>query len=110
MVKENKVCQYILLEKTTETKGQILQPGVVLSGKLDVGQKAYFIVEEIEKRKWAFINVIFKKGSGNLYLRIPNIPEHHKNIRFPDEGNYDYKGNINHHLSGCDDWRGSLLP
>ena len=92
MVKENKVCQYILLEKTSETKGQILQPGVVLSGKLDVGQKAYFIVEEIEKRKWAFINVIFKKGSGNLYLRIPNVPESHNNIRFPSEGNYDYKG------------------
>ena len=92
MIKENKICQYILVEKTSEAKGQILQPGIVLSGKLEVGKKAYFIVEEIEKRKWAFINVIFKKGSGNLYLRIPNIPESHNHIRFPSEGNYDYKG------------------
>ena len=92
MIKENKVCQYIIVEKTSKTKGQILQPGVVLSGKINVGESEYFIVEEIEKRKWAFINVIFKKGSGNLYLRIPSIPEHHNNIRFPDEGNYDYKG------------------
>ena len=94
MERENKVCQYGVLEKTSETKGQILQPGVVTSGKLQVGNKAYFIVEEIEKRKWAIINVIFKKGTGNLYLRIPKIPESHSNIRFPYEGNYDYKGSV----------------
>ena len=94
IAKENKVCQYIILEKTNEIKGQILQPGVVTSGKIQVGNKAYFIIEEIEKRKWAFINVIFKKGGGNVYLRIPNVPESHNNIRFPNEGNYDYKGNF----------------
>ena len=38
--------------------------------------------------------VIFKKGTGNVYLRIPQTPESHSNIRFPDEGNYDYKGNL----------------
>ena len=92
MVIENKICQYMLVETTTETKGQILQPGVVTSGKIQVGNTAYFIVEEIEKRKWAYINVIFKKGTGNLYLRIPKIPESHNNIRFPNEGNFDYKG------------------
>ena len=94
MIKDNKVCQYVILEKTSETKGQILQPGVVTSGILEVGNKAYFIVEEIEKRKWAFINVNFKKGTGNLYLRIPNVPESHNSIRFPNEGNYDYKGSL----------------
>ena len=94
IVRDNKVCQYIVLEKTSETKGQILQPGVVTTGKIEVGKKEYFIVEEIEKRKWAFINVIFKKGAGNLYLRIPEIPESHGNIRFPSEGNHDYKGKV----------------
>ena len=94
MVKEDKECQYIVIEKTSETKGQILQPGMVFWGGIEVGKKEYFIVEEIEKRKWAFINVIFKKGTGNVYLRIPNTPETHSNIRFPNEGYYDYKGNV----------------
>ena len=94
MEKEDNVCQYLVIEKTSETKGQILQPGVVTMGQLEVGEKEYFIIEEIEKRKWAFINVIFKKGTGNVYLRIPETPESHSNIRFPDEGNYDYKGNL----------------
>jgi hypothetical protein len=94
MIKQNKTCQYLVVEKTTESKGQILQPGIVASGKIKEGNKAYFIVEEIEKRKWAYINVIFKKGTGNLYLRIPKIPESHSKIRYPNEGNYDYKGNI----------------
>ena len=94
MINENKVCQYLVSELTSETKGQILMPGTVSSGKIQVGNKAYFIIEEIEKRKWAYINVIFKKGTGNLYLRIPKVPESHNNIRFPNEGNYDYKGNF----------------
>ena len=92
MEKEGKVCQYIVTETTSETKGIILRPGAVSSGIIEVGDKAYYIVEEIEKRKWAFINVIFKRGNGNVYLRIPETPESHKNIHFPNEGNYDYKG------------------
>ena len=94
MEKEGKVCQYIVTETTSETKGIILRPGAVSSGIIEVGDKAYYIVEEIEKRKWAFINVIFKRGTGNVYLRIPDTPESHKNIHFPNEGNYDYKGNF----------------
>ena len=94
MAKEGNACQYVVTEKTSETKGQILQPGVVTMGELQVGEREYFIVEEIEKRKFAFLNVIFKKGTGNVYLRIPHTPESHSNIRFPDEGNYDYKGNL----------------
>ena len=92
MVSHNKICQYTLAEKTTETKGQLLQPGLVHNGNLKVGKKAYFIIEEIEKRKSAYINVIFKKGSGNVYLRIPTVQEAHNRLRFPDEGNNDYKG------------------
>ena len=93
MVKAKKLCQYVLVEKTSETKGQILQPGAITTGTLKVGNKAYFIIEEIEKRKSSYINVNFKKGSGNVYLRIPNRPEAHNRLRFPDEGYYDYKGN-----------------
>ena len=92
MVSQNAICQYVLVEKTTETKGQLLQPGLVHYGTLKVGNKAYFIIEEITKRKSAYINVIFKKGSGNLYLRIPTVQEAHNRLRFPDEGNNDYKG------------------
>ena len=93
MVKEKKLCQYILVEKTSETKGQILQPGAITTGSIQVGKKAFFIIEEIQKRKSSYINVNFKKGSGNLYLRIPDQPEAHNKLRFPDEGYYDYKGN-----------------
>ena len=92
MVSEGKTCQYILIEKSSETKGEILQPGVIKTGTLKVGNKAYFIIEEIKKRKNAYINVNFKKGRGNLYLRIPNKPEAHNKLRFPDEGYHDYKG------------------
>ena len=94
MIKESKVCQYMITEKTSETKGQILQPGVVAYGEMEVGEKAHFIVEEIEKRKWAFVNVVFKRGNGNVYLRIPSTPESGNDIRFPSEGNYDYKANL----------------
>ena len=92
MASERKTCQYVLVEKTSETKGEILQPGVIKTGILKVGEKAYFIIEEIKKRKNSYINVNFKKGLGNLYLRIPNRPEAHNKLRFPDEGYYDYKG------------------
>ena len=92
MISHNKICQYALVEKTTETRGQLLQPGLVHNGNLKVGRKAYFIIEEIEKRKSAYINVIFKRGSGNVYLRIPTAQEAHNRLRFPDEGNNDYKG------------------
>ena len=92
MISENKTCQYIVAEKTSEVKGQILQPGTIFSGSLNVGYKAHFIIEEIEKRNSSYIHVHFKKGSGNLYLRIPNSPQPQNRPRFPDEGFYDYKG------------------
>lgn len=47
MAKEGNACQYVVTEKTSETKGQILQPGVATMGELQVGEKEYFIVEEI---------------------------------------------------------------
>ena len=86
----NRICQYLLLEKTSEEQAQILQPGVVFTSKIKEGRHEHFIIEEIKKRDGATINVIFKKGTGNVYVRIPEIPE--TNIRFPSESNNDYAG------------------
>ena len=94
MKKDNKICQFMVIEQLNENVGQVLLPGTVQTGELEVGTNAHFIIEEIEKRRWAYINVIFKKGSGNVYLRIPEVPESHSNIRFPDEGYHDYKGKL----------------
>ena len=91
MIKDKKVCQYVLLERTSETKAQYLMPGIVSTGELKIGSKAHFIIEEVEKRKSAYINVNFKGGFGNAYIRIPETPEINQ-MRFPDEGYYDYKG------------------
>ena len=93
MVSQRKICQYVLTEKAMEKKGEILQPGVITTGIIRVGNKAYYIIEEIQRRKGAYINVIFKKGSGNLYLRIPNTPDSNNRLRFPDESYFDYKAN-----------------
>ena len=92
MISLNKVVQYVLLERTSETKGSYLMPGVVSSGYLNIGNKAHFIIEEVQKRKWSYITVYFKDGFGNVYIRIPERPESPNQIRFPDEGYYDYKG------------------
>ena len=92
MISLNKVVQYVLLERTAETKGQYLMPGVVSTGVLKIGNKAHFIIEEVQKRESAHISVNFKDGFGNVYVRIPETPENSNQVRFPDEGYYDYKG------------------
>ena len=92
MIASKKVCQYILLEKTSEIKGQYLMPGIIQSGILKAGDKAYFIIEEVEKRHSPYITVNFKNGFGNAYVRIPDTPEKLSQMRFPEEGYYDYKG------------------
>ena len=93
MISTNKICQYLLVEITSETKGQYLTPGVITTGSLKTGDKAHFIIEEVEKRKSAYITINFKQGFGNAYVRIPQTPEDSQQMRFPDEGYYDYKGN-----------------
>ena len=92
MISSKKVVQYILLESTSETKGQYLMPGIIQSGYLKAGDKAYFIIEEVQKRHSPFITVNFKNGFGNAYVRIPETPEKLNQMRFPEEGYYDYKG------------------
>ena len=88
----NKLCQYLLVLKTSENQAQILQPGIIQTSRLKEGQKNYYIIEEIKKRNGAVISALFKKGSGNLFVRIPEIPETKNNIRFPNNGLYDYIG------------------
>ena len=92
MIVEKKIVQYVILERTSETKAQYLMPGVISSGHLNIGKKINFIIEEVEKRKSPFITVYFKQGFGNVYVKIPETPENSNQMRFPDEGNYDYKG------------------
>ena len=92
MLTQNKVVQYVLLERTSETKAQYLMPSFFFSGNLQIGHKTHFIIEEVEKRKSAFITVNFKQGFGNVFVRIPETPQNSNNMRFPSEGYYDYKG------------------
>ena len=87
-------CKYTITQKSSETKGILLQPGLVKHSRIYKGQKHYYIIEEVKKRKTGgVINVNFNGGSGNIYVRIPKVPES-KNIRFPSIGDYDYKGDM----------------
>ena len=62
--------------------------------KIFKGQKHFYIIEEVRKRKsGGVINVNFNGGSGNVYVKIPKVPEN-KNIRFPSIGDHDYKGDM----------------
>ena len=84
-------CQYTIIEKSSDKKEEILIPGETRSSILPLGKSQHFIVEEVKKRKSGNINVFFKNGYGNVYVRIPKQPEI-GNIRFPNEGIYDFKG------------------
>ena len=85
-------CQYSIIEKSSsEKKEEILIPGETRTSVLPFGKKQYFIIEEVQKRKSGSINVFFKNGYGNVYVRIPKKPEVEK-INFPDESYYDYIG------------------
>ena len=86
-----KECQYTIIEKSSDKKEEILVPGETRTSSIPLGKRQHFIIEEIQKRKNGNINVFFKNGYGNVYVRIPSSPEI-DNIRFPSEGNYDFKG------------------
>ena len=90
-IEDFKECQYSIIEKSSEKKEEILIPGQTRTSVLPFGKKQYFIIEEVQKRKGGTINVFFKNGYGNVYVRIPKRPEINK-IRFPDESYYDYIG------------------
>ena len=86
-------CQYSITQKSSQTKGEILQPGLVKNSRIVKGQKHFYIIEEVKKRKGGgVIKVNFDGGSGNIYVKIPKTPE--KNIRFPSLGEHDYMGEL----------------
>ena len=90
----NQECKYTITQKSSTTKGEILQPGLVKKSKIYKGQNHFYIVEEVRKRKsGGVINVNFAGGSGNVYVKVPKVPES-KNIRFPSIGDHDYKGDM----------------
>ena len=87
-------CKYSITQKSSEKKGEILQPGLVKNSKLIKGKKHFYIIEEVKKRKGGgVIKVNFEGGSGNLYVKIPKTPES-KNIRFPSIGDNDFVGEM----------------
>ena len=87
-------CKYTITQKSSVTKGEILQPGLVKNSKIFKGSKHYYIIEEVKKRKGGgVIKVNFNGGSGNIFVKIPKVPES-KNIRFPSIGDYDYMGEM----------------
>ena len=93
-INDNQECKYTLIQKSSNTKGVLLQPGLIKKSKIFRGQKHFYIIEEVRKRKsGGVINVNFNGGSGNVYVKIPKVPEN-KNIRFPSIGDHDYKGDM----------------
>ena len=93
-INDNQECKYTLIQKSSNTKGVLLQPGLIKKSKIFKGQKHFYIIEEVRKRKsGGVINVNFNGGSGNVYVKIPKVPEN-KNIRFPSIGDHDYKGDM----------------
>ena len=87
-------CKYTITQKSSQIKGELLQPGLVKNSKIYKGKKHYYIIEEVKKRKGGgVIKVNFDGGSGNIYVKIPKVPES-KNIRFPSIGDYDYMGEM----------------
>ena len=90
-INNNNFVQYNLIVKTSSSTKEILQPGIARTSSVEKYKKQHYIIEEIQKRKIGSINLFFKEGYANLYVRIPEIPEN-KKIRFPSEANYDYIG------------------
>ena len=90
-IEENKECQYSIIEKSSEKRDEILIPGETRTSVLPFGKKQYFVIEEVKKRNSGSINVFFKNGFGNVYVRIPKRPEVEIK-RFPDESDFDYIG------------------
>ena len=66
--------------------------GQVYNAKSKENVTDHYIIEEVKHRKGTSIYLKFKKGGGQIYVRIPKIPESGKNITYPDENNFDYRG------------------
>ena len=86
-----KESQYTIVQKSSFNKEEILVPGETRTSVIPLGKRQHFIIEELTRRNNSNINVFFKNGYGNVYVRIPKVPEV-ENIRFPSEGSYDFIG------------------
>ena len=84
--------QYIINAKSSLNIGNILLSGKVYNAKSKYNMTDHYIIEEVKHRKGISINVKFKNGGGEIYVKIPKIPEIGKNITYPNETYYDYKG------------------
>ena len=90
--KYNRDSQYIINAKSSINVGTILLSGQVYNAKSKENATDHYIIEEVKHKKGTSINVQFKNGGGQVYVRIPKIPESGNNITYPNEINYDYKG------------------
>ena len=84
--------QYIISAKSSLNIGTVLLSGKVYNVQSKENKIDHYIIEEIKHRKGIAINVFFKKGEGNVYAKVSNTADVGKNITYPDENNFDYKG------------------
>ena len=84
--------QYIINAKSSLNMGTILLSGQVYNIKTRVNKIEHYIIEEVKHRKGMTINLHFKNGAGDIYVRIPDTPEIGNNITFPDKNQFDYIG------------------
>ena len=91
-IKYQKDSQYIISAKSSQKTGKILLSGQVISGEIMPNTTEQFFIEEVKHRNGSTINVKFTEGFGELYVRVPKKLEIGRNITYPNETNYDYKG------------------
>ena len=91
-LKYQKDSQYIIAAKSSSKQGKILLSGQVISGEIFPNRTEHFFIEEVKHRKGSTINVKFTEGYGELYVSVPKNIMTSKNITYPDEQNYDFKG------------------
>ena len=84
--------QYIISAKSSLNIGTVLLSGQVYNVQSKENKIDRYIIEEIKHRKGIAINVFFKKGGGDVYARVSNASDVGKNITYPSENNFDYKG------------------
>ena len=84
--------QYIINAKSSINAATLLLSGQVYNTKSRENFTDHYIIEEVKHLKGTAIYVKFKNGGGNVYVRIPKIPESGNNITFPDARHFDFRG------------------
>lgn len=90
--KYHKDSQYIINVQSSSDGGIVLLSGQVYNMISNKNQTDHFIIEEVKHRKGTSIFVKFKSGGGQVYVRIPKVPEVGNKIVYPDETSFDFKG------------------